>query len=193
METVLDARMSEPVARRHFDRLHARGCGQLGLSFRTRADVSRAARSLLDDNIANAAAASASNGGSPAGSLHFFEETVRMWNGKRGAESAYDDRQLVMRELTVVVLAMYLDPHAYGRQRTRYHAPTVGGRGTERIYSDPMTGDCFKRAEQSLPGKQAISFDLFYRAEEGAAPLPRQQALGRRAVRPRARRRVSAG
>jgi len=60
----------------------------------------------------------------------------------------------VMRELIPVVLASYLDPHAYGRQRTCYYAPTVGGAGTERIYAGPLTSECFRRAQESVPGKQ---------------------------------------
>ena len=165
MLTVIEARMSEKMARAHLERLHARGCGKLGLTLKTRLDVSTALRSLLDDNPANSvmAACEVATGEEalPETGLHFFEETIHVWNGKNGAESDKVPRKLIMRELTPVVLAMFLDPWAYGRQRTRYHAPTVDG-SSERIYSDPLSSNAFARAEASAPGKQVCSFDGFY-------------------------------
>ena len=54
METILeDPPMSEKRAARHLQRLHAQGCGALGLTLRTRDDASAAVRSLLDGNLAN--------------------------------------------------------------------------------------------------------------------------------------------
>ena len=162
METVIEARMSEGMAARHFKRLHASGCGSLGLTLWTRDDVSRALRSLLDENPANSVAACDAGDGADlatVGSLHFFEETIQVWNGKMGEESGMMGMKLVMRELTPVVLAMYLDPHAYGRQRTRFHEPSSDG---ERVFSDPLTSNWFKRAEASAKNKQIVSFDGFF-------------------------------
>lgn len=161
IESVFDANMSEGVARRHFERLHRQDCARLnGLSIHTRDDASRFVRSLLDDNPATMWAASTT------ASLHFEEEVLHVWNGVLDSEDTVP-RKIVLRELVPVVLATYLAPSAYGRQRTRYHAPTVGGEGTERIYSDPLTSDYFRRAEASVTVglricKQIVSFDLFY-------------------------------
>ena len=172
METVLEERMSQAGTKRHLARLHQQGCGGLGLTLRTREQVSRNVRSLLDDSpvklaafaggveaIADAAALSSS-------SLHFFEETLHVWNGKKGDESALVPRKLVMRELDAVMLAMFLDPRAYGRQRTRHFAPTArtASGDEERVYSHALTSDCYWRAEASAPGKQIVSADLFYDA-----------------------------
>ena len=157
METVVDAHMSVDVAHAHLARLHRRGCDRLGLTLRTRNDVSRKLRSLLDLHPASVACEGDVADGRPL-PLHFFEETVS-WTGETGEpESCH----VVMRELIPVVLASYLDPHAYGRQRTCYYAPTVGGAGTERIYAGPLTSECFRRAQESVPGKQAVSIDGFY-------------------------------
>ena len=159
METILeDPPMSEKRAARHLQRLHAQGCGALGLTLRTRDDASAAVRSLLDGNLANRYADSSGGAG---GSLHFFEETVNVWNGKFKADSAHEPCHMVMRELDAVALAAFLDPHAYGRQRTRWYAPTTAD-GTERVYADPMSSDWFRDAEASAPGKQVVSIDLFY-------------------------------
>ena len=126
MQTSMDAQMSVGTTKNHLQGLHELNCGALGLTLRTRDDISIKLQSLLDGNLANRSAA-ASAQQAAAGSLRFFTETVQVWNGVHGAGSAMVTRELYMRELVPLMLAMYLDPHMYGRMRTRYHAPTVGG------------------------------------------------------------------
>ena len=159
IETILEEpSMSEARAARHLQRLRAQGCGGLGLTLRTRDDASSKARSLLDDNPANLFSPQSETAG---GSLHFFEETIHHWNGQHHDASEQVPCTLVMRELVAVALAAFLDPHAYGRQRTRHHAPTTAS--GERIYAHTTTGEFFRRAEANVgDDKQLVSFDMFY-------------------------------
>ena len=166
METCICTEMSEREINNNLNQLRDLGCESLGLTLRSRRDMSERLRKFLDT-------AAAYRDLKPPGnlvSLRFEEITISSWDGvypAPGQQRQEVDHTIVRRNATAVLASMFIDPHFYGKLETSYaeHQAPDG----QRLFSTAGSSEAYEEACRHTYGSTHLGYDIFADAtlEEG--------------------------